>query len=116
MTCYRCGASYWELAWTRTDARGRATDVMQCVFCGVLELRPVFLRPATGAGSMQTSEEQADRVESVFVFDSGRFAGKTIAEVIAHPSGRQYLDWARVNVQRWTRPIEQFLNHAAPSA
>jgi hypothetical protein len=107
--CYRCHADCWEHAWVKPNRRGKATEVIQCVFCGVLENRPL-------AGPV-IEEEVPDRAsDGKFVFDGGRFQGKTLAEVVAHPSGKQYLDWARANVPRWHRAIGDFLDNAAPSA
>jgi len=107
--CYRCYADCWDHAWVKPGRRGKDTEVIRCAFCGVLETRPM-------KADARIIEPAHDPRNGAFVFDSGRFQGKTLAEVIAHPSGRQYLDWARVNVDRWSTTIGEFLNNAAPSA
>jgi hypothetical protein len=109
MTCYRCGADYWDHAWYRSAARGRAIEVIRCAFCGALETQPCNAKEA----SQQAPPHAPD---GAFVFDSGRFAGKPISEVAAHPSGKKYLAWALENVPKWSAPITEYLSHAAPSA
>jgi hypothetical protein len=115
MNCYRCEADCWDLAWNRWDSKGHDVEVLQCAFCGALETRPLFTRSATRSRASVAAAPSLPP-DGEFVFDTGRFAGKTIAEVVAHPSGRQYLDWAAKNVEKWTGAIESFMNHAAPSA
>jgi hypothetical protein len=109
MKCYRCYADYWDHAWFRSGKRGQELEVIQCAFCGILEVVPRRADRDVPAASA-TSDTTA------FVFDSGRFAGKTISEVIAHPSGRDYLEWARGQRESWKPAIDAFLNNAAPSA
>jgi hypothetical protein len=109
MKCYRCGADYWDHAWFREDRRGRVTEIVQCAFCGALESQACDARAATRAVAVLEGGDG-------FVFDSGRFAGKSISEVAAHPSGANYLLWAMKNVPHWSLAIKEYLDHAAPSA
>ena len=109
MKCNRCNADCWDHEWFQRGEKGTKLEVIRCAFCGVLEKR---VASATTARMMPASEEAPEG----FVFDSGRFEGKTIPEVIAHPRGREYLEWASGNVGKWKSAIEHYMNNAASSA
>lgn len=84
-------------------------EVIRCAFCGALESRQMTAATQS-AKPIQTTQDEG------FVFDSGRFQGETLASVVAHPSGKQYLEWAKLNVDRWRGAITEFLDNAATSA
>ena len=109
MNCYRCQANCWDHEWFERGSKGATTEVIRCAFCGVLQTR---VASATMTSPRPACNDSADG----FVFDSGRFEGKTIPEVIAHPRGREYLKWASGNVGKWKNAIEHYMNNAAPSA
>lgn len=113
MNCYRCNADCWDHAWFRKGSRPQEIEVIQCAFCGVLDFVP---RGAAPTGASPQHFIAAPATSGEFVFDSGRFAGKTIREVVAHPQGCAYLAWARDRDPSWNVAIESFMNNAAPSA
>lgn len=105
--CYRCGANGWGIIETReVRDRGRVVreDVVECVFCGVLEAFP----------AVERSPRQDPSSE--FRFQYGRFAGMTLAEADAQPNGRRYLEHMRDTNEKLRGTIEDYLSIAAPSA
>jgi hypothetical protein len=102
LLCYRCSASTWE----RVENVGRE-DVVQCVFCGVLERVEAAAVPVRREASTDTAE---------FRFQYGRFKGLTLAEADAEPNGRRYLEVMRDGNEKLRSRIEEYLSHAAPSA
>jgi hypothetical protein len=101
LRCYRCSASSWECI----DTTERH-DVLACVFCGVLEKVKAAPRAA--------KPQPIDRSE--FRFQFGRFKGMTLAEADAEPNGRRYLEVMKDRNDKLRSRIEEYLNHAAPSA
>lgn len=108
--CYRCHATHWEAIDTRmVRERGRSVphDVVECCFCGVMELVPAVARAAAVVPKSSHLE---------FRFQFGRFTGLTFAEVDAEPNGRRYLEVLRDTNDKLRERITEYLNTAAPSA
>jgi hypothetical protein len=101
LRCYRCSASSWECI----DTAGKQ-DVLECVFCGVLM--------HVAAAPRAAKPQPIDR--SDFRFQFGRFKGMTLAEADAEPNGRRYLEVMMGRNEKLRPRIEEYLNHAAPSA
>jgi hypothetical protein len=101
LRCYRCSASSWECI----DTAGKQ-DVLECVFCGVLM--------HVAAAPRAAKPQPIDRSE--FRFQFGRFKGMTLAEADAEPNGRRYLEVMMGRNEKLRPRIEEYLNHAAPSA
>jgi hypothetical protein len=106
LLCYRCSASTWERVETREEVRRGHVyreDVVQCVFCGVLERVEAAARPAA-------AEPQAGRAE--FRFQFGRFQGMTFAEVDREENGRAYLEHLRDTNEKLRGRIAEYLTNA----
>lgn len=101
LRCYRCSASSWECIDT-----AEKQDVLECVFCGVLM--------HVAAAPRAAKPQPIDRSE--FRFQFGRFKGMTLAEADAEPNGRRYLEVMMGRNEKLRPRIEEYLNHAAPSA
>jgi hypothetical protein len=108
LVCYRCKASSWECIDERRTKSGQWEDVLECVFCGVLEKAAGMVRSAP------LIRPQGDA--SSFKFQYGRFAGMTFAEADAEPNGRRYLEHLRDTNEKLRTRITEYLESAAPSA
>ena len=74
----------------------RDVVALECAFCGWVQW------------------ENAPPVKSVspvfkgYVFDHGRFKGKTFAEVLTEENGRQYLEWVQNNNANLSDRVKAF--------
>lgn len=106
--CDQCHATHWEWVGEFVPRKGKAEDVVACVFCGA-RLR------VEAAAVPVAAPRQTDTAE--FRFQFGRFKGLTFAEADAEPNGRRYLEVMRDTSPKLRDRIEAYLtNHAAPSA
>ena len=96
--CYRCSASTWE----RVENVGRE-DVVQCVFCGVLERVEAAAVPVAATRQTGTAE---------FRFQFGRFQGMTFAEADREENGRAYLEHLRDTNEKLRDRIAEYLTTA----
>jgi hypothetical protein len=74
--CYRCLASCMDIV----EEDGREWQI-ECCFCGLKQWHPSV------AGHLKPKEKG-------FVFNDGRFAGKTVEEALDLHRGRDYVEWA----------------------
>lgn len=74
--CHRCEAACMDIV----EEDGREWQI-ECCFCGLKQWHPAI------AGHLKPRDQG-------FVFNDGRFAGKTVEEAFAMPRGRDYVEWA----------------------
>ena len=98
--CHRCEASCMDIV----EEDGREWQI-ECCFCGLKQWHPAI------AGHLKPREKG-------FVFNDGRFAGKTVEEAYSLPRGRDYVEWAAKEHKRPSvrAACEKFLltHHPAP--
>jgi hypothetical protein len=74
--CHRCEAACMDIV----EEEGREWQI-ECCFCGLKQWHPAI------AGHLKPRDQG-------FVFNDGRFAGKTVEEAFVLPRGRDYVEWA----------------------
>jgi hypothetical protein len=74
--CHRCLAACMDIV----EEEGREWQI-ECCFCGLKQWHPAI------AGHLKPKEKG-------FVFNDGRFSGKTVEEAFDLPRGRDYVEWA----------------------
>lgn len=74
--CHRCEAACMDIV----EEEGREWQI-ECCFCGLKQWHPAI------AGHLKPKDQG-------FVFNDGRFAGKTVEEAFRLPRGRDYVEWA----------------------
>lgn len=94
--CYRCDGATCEPVVGRTA---------ECVWCGAFVTLPRAFRPkpkpAPAGGTVR--------------LESGRHAGRTLAEIDAEPNGRRYLLWLRSRASPLSEAVDFYLeNNSAP--
>lgn len=93
-TCSRCQAMAHDVI---RDERTYA--VLECCFCGQMDRVAPLMRDV----------RPTPKADPEFRMPTGRFVGKTLAEVDAEPRGREYLEFVRKTNEALRPAIEVYL-------